>query len=483
MRFLKLLRKIFSSDKIPLKLLIGWIVLLSILYSLLSVIRHNSFQSGAFDLGLYDQAAWQYANFLYPFNTIKERFILGDHLTLTLPLLSVLYFAWSNVRMLLIFQAVFLALSSIPIYKLIRIRKFSPFAALNLSIVYSLFFGIQFAVFFDFHPVVIGVALLAWTAYFYESEKYKLFFTMLSLLILTQENMGIALAGLGFIYFFKREYRRDSIMFIALGLIISLIQVKAVGLFSPAGYEYFPKINFDPINLIQKYFDSTDKRMVWLYSFSWYSFLPLLSPGAVFAVTLDLSQYFLPAKAYNHMITPFFHHRAILSPLLLVATLDVLDFLKKKGLKPGYVTIFMLLFAFSLQFIYHFPLNKLSKPAYWKNEDWMNDTREILKLVPSEASVAAQQNLVPHLSHRKEIYLVWPRKIDLVSNVCGQKTCWWLEFAGKPQYLVVDVHPGSWVTQLLETPENFKSALNNMQKAGKIKIYKNIGYAYIYKIN
>jgi uncharacterized membrane protein len=71
------------------------------------------FQSGGFDLGIFDQTVWQYAHFLTPFNTIKGEFILGDHLTLTMPLLAPLYWIWSDVRILLIFQAVFITLSSV----------------------------------------------------------------------------------------------------------------------------------------------------------------------------------------------------------------------------------------------------------------------------------------------------------------------------------------------------------------------------------
>ncbi|MBI5620396.1 hypothetical protein HY949_01305 [Candidatus Gottesmanbacteria bacterium] len=43
------------------KVLVGWIIGLSIAYSALSIIRHNHFQSGGFDLGIYDQTVWQYA--------------------------------------------------------------------------------------------------------------------------------------------------------------------------------------------------------------------------------------------------------------------------------------------------------------------------------------------------------------------------------------------------------------------------------------
>lgn len=73
-------------------------------------------------MGLYDQAVWQYANFQWPYNTIKDRFILGDHLTLTLPLLAPLFWLWDDVRMLLIFQAFWISFSALAIYKIARIR-------------------------------------------------------------------------------------------------------------------------------------------------------------------------------------------------------------------------------------------------------------------------------------------------------------------------------------------------------------------------
>ena len=96
-----------------LKLLIFWLLALSLLYSTLALLRHAHFQSGGFDLGLYDQTVWKYAHFLSPYNTIKDRFILGDHLNLTLPLIAPLYWLWSDVRLLLIFQAFWLSFSSL----------------------------------------------------------------------------------------------------------------------------------------------------------------------------------------------------------------------------------------------------------------------------------------------------------------------------------------------------------------------------------
>ena len=57
-----------------------------------------------------------------------------------------------------------------------------------------------------------------------------------------------------------------------------------------------------------------------------------------------------------------------------------------------------------------------------------------------------------------------------------------LDFGGKPQYLVVDLHPYQWLTQLLESNENFESAVKNMERGGKIKLEKEVNQAKLYQI-
>ncbi len=473
------------------KIIIVWIICLTVLYSTLSIVRHNHFQSGGFDLGLYDQAAWQYSQFLAPYNTVKERFILGDHLTLTLPLLAPLFWLWDDVRMLLFFQAAWISFSVYAVYTLARHRKFSEITALAISVIYSLFYGIQAAVFFDFHPVVIGVGLVAWLILFLETNRKKLFWTTLVLLLLTQENMGIALICLAAIYVWEKPYRNTAMLFVAIGVVFSVISMKIVAYFSPIGFQYTPQISTNPITIIKNFFDSEEKRQVLLYSFSWFSFLPLLSPGAILAVVIDLAQYFVTGPEFSRMWSPLMHHRAILAPFLTLGMLDVLALFKKKKINPQGVALIALLVALGLQYVYHFPLNKLVKRSFWQEEQWMGNTRQLLKKIPPNVSVASQQSLIPHLSHRKEIYIVWPREHDFAdpsassgrASPCGQKSCWWLDFNGSAQYLVLDLHPNQWVTQLLETNEHVASAVANMEKSGKITLEKSVGDAKFYKVN
>lgn len=465
-----------------MKFLLIWLAVLSILYSTLSVVRHNHFQSGAYDLGLYDQAVWQYAHFQIPFNTIKDRIILGDHLALTLPLISPLFYIWDDVRMLLIFQAFWVTFSSIAIYKIALNRKFSSQTSLILSVIYSLFYGLQYLIYFDFHPVAIAVGVVPWLVLFFEKGMRKMFILSVIFLVLTQENMGLVLSSLGLIYFFDKSKRKTAIFMFVFGIIVSLITVKITSLFYGGNYEYIPHISLNPIDIVQNFFNSTEKREVWFYSLSGYSFLPFLSPGALLAAAFDLSQYFQTGSAFARMWSPFLHHRAILDIYLFLGSLNALAFLKAKRFNIKYISVASLIIVFFFEYFLHLPLNKLSKSDFWKTEVWMVNDEKLTQSIPQSYSIAAQDNLVPHLSHRKEIRLVYPRKLDLKNEPCGQKSCWWLEFSGKPQYLAVDRRPNQWLTQILTTNENFESAINNMEKAQKIKVVRHVGDAYLYKI-
>lgn len=464
-------------------ILLCWIIGLSIAYSTLSIIRHNHFQSGGFDLGLYDQAVWQYAHFQWPYNTIKDRFILGDHLTLTLPFLASLFWFWSDIRMLLIFQAFWISFSALAIYKLVKGRGLSEVTALCLAVVYSLFYGIQYLVFFDFHPVVIGVGLLAWIAYFLESGKTRWLTFFVILLLLTQENMGLALASLGFIYFFHTKFRRVAIVFILGGVGFSLLASKLVASFSPIGFQYWPQISRNPLIISQQFFDSEEKRQVWWYSLASFSFLPILSPGAMMAVGFDLAQYFVTGPEFSRMWSPFMHHRATLGVFLTLGALDALVFLKRWRIPPQRAGIIILAVALILQYVWHLPLNKLTKAEYWKEEAWMSDNLRLFAFVPAGAAVATQQNFIPHLSHRNQIHLVWPRVHDFMDKHCGQTSCWWLDFDNRAEYLVVDTRPDQWLTQILESNDHWNEAIGNMEKSGRIMLEHSVGGARLYKTN
>lgn len=478
---MKALEKLLSKHSFTLLLI--WCFVLTILYSTLSIVRHMHFQSGGFDLGLFDQAVWKFGHFLGAYNTVKDRIIFGDHFSLILPLFGILYYIWDDVRLLLIAQAGIIVFSTVPIFLIARRRLSSDIAALCIAVMYSLFYGIQYGVYFDFHTIIIGVAILSWLAYFWEAGKNKLFWIFLVIALATQENMGIAVAGLAALFFFRKQHWKRAIIVGILGISYSLLATKITALFSPVGYQYWPQFPTTLRDAFTRLFDSEEKRLVWLYSYLPYSFIPLLSPGSLIAVVMDVSQYFVTGPEFSRMWSPFMHHRAILAPFLILGMIDVLAFVKSKRIPVGGIASVLLVVSLGTQYYFHFPLNKLVKAEYWKEEAWMNDTRTMLSTIPASFSIATQQNLVPHLSHRNEIYLIYPREHNITESPCGKTLCWWLDFGGKPEYLVADTRPGQWLTQILETSENWNEALVNMERVGRLVLMKQLGYMQLFRIN
>ena len=295
--------------------------------------------------------------------------------------------------------------------------------------------------------------------------------------------MGIALASLGLIYIFRQKFRRTAIVFIICGVGYSLLASKVIAAFSPIGFQYWPQIAHNPVIILQQFFDSEEKRQVWWYSFASFSFLPIFSPGALLAVLFDLAQYFVTGPEFSRMWSPFMHHRATLGVFLTLGTLDALVLLRRLRISTQKVAVVLLGVVLIFQYVWHLPLNKLVKAEYWSEEAWMADNRELFALIPGGSAIATQQNFAPHLAHRNQIYLVWPRMHDFTDKPCGQISCWWLDFDSKAEYLVVDTRPDQWLTQILETNDHWQEAIGNMEKVGRIKLKQSVGASRLYEVS
>ncbi len=92
---------------------VGWIVGVSALVLFgFSSVRHGLFRSGAWDLGIFDQAIYLISQGQTPTSSFLNVHILGDHASLILYPLSLLYKIYPDVHWLLAVQAVALALGA-----------------------------------------------------------------------------------------------------------------------------------------------------------------------------------------------------------------------------------------------------------------------------------------------------------------------------------------------------------------------------------
>jgi uncharacterized membrane protein len=139
-------------------------------FGLLAARAYPAHETGAFDLGVYDQALWNAAQgrglslTLVP-HLGPTRFAI--HVEPTLFLIVPIYrFLTDDPRVLLWLQTVVMALGGLALYGLARRRLASDWAALMIVAVYFLLPAVESVTLFDFHAVGLAPALLLIALYF-----------------------------------------------------------------------------------------------------------------------------------------------------------------------------------------------------------------------------------------------------------------------------------------------------------------------------
>lgn len=193
-------------------LALGLAVVYFTLYATLSVLRHRTYHSLGFDLGLYDQAFW---------NTTQGRVLestmtgamptphsqLGDHFTPIYFAVVPFYFAYPHPETLLIVQTFVIALGAWPIYLLARHLLPPGFALLWVG-AYFLFVPLAYLNLDDFHETAFSIAPLGFALYFLERGRRLWFVVALLVAFLVKEEMALIGAGFGlYALLGKRDWR------------------------------------------------------------------------------------------------------------------------------------------------------------------------------------------------------------------------------------------------------------------------------------
>ena len=197
------------------------------------------------------------------------------------------------------------------------------------------------------------------------------------------------------------------------------------------------------------------------------------------AVVVDMAQYFNTGPAAYFKDKPFTQHRIMLAPFLLFGLLQVLGWLKKIHIRIDIIIGLLLCINVGLIVGYRFPLSIIFSHRYWIQEQWMKDADIFIKRIPTEMQIGAQPDLVPHISHRKYIYVA-----ELVSRsdipMCANP-CWWLDTGEHAEYLFV-----RWSSKRSfydKIPiDTYANAIMNMGRRGKLKEIDREGEMVLFRI-
>ena len=402
-------------------LLILFILLYVIFFSILSINRHQRFNSLAYDLGIYDQKVWLLANG-GTFNTVRGLHIFGDHLTFILVFLAPLYWIWSDVRFILIFQTLILALGAIPTHLLAKKLFSNKFIPLIFVFSYLIYPALHFINLEDFHPESIAVPFFLFSFYFLKTNKTKPFLISTLFMLLIKEELALIVIAFG-IYSFLATRNKKSGLFLILSGLTWLILATYVFFpnFVPEGYLYkgylfgeygeTPKAAINKIantDIIEKKLYTKENLIYTIKVFTPVLFIPIFVPslfifGIIFLINILISW------SYAHSIE--YHYIALVIPFIFISTVYGLSKIKNKNI---------LKFCLSLLVISSITSNIFFAPEYSNIKNFKSTTQLIknfniknseevkiqnmINIIPKNASISASYIYVPHLSHRKLIF-------------------------------------------------------------------------------
>jgi uncharacterized membrane protein len=199
-------------------------------FASLSVLRHRAFNTGRYDLGNMVQTVWNTAHGHFLQMTSgdgRQISRLAAHFDPILALFAPLWWIWPSPEMLLVVQAVVVALGALPVFWLARKHLASDGGGLAFALGYLLYPATEWLTLNEFHPVALACPLLLFAFWCLDEDRLLPFAAFAVLAVTTKEEIGFVVAGLGVWYAIRRR-GRAGVAIAAAGALVSAIAIAVV---------------------------------------------------------------------------------------------------------------------------------------------------------------------------------------------------------------------------------------------------------------
>jgi uncharacterized membrane protein len=396
-------------------------------FSALSVLRHRAFQTGRFDLGNMVQAVWSTAHG-HPLQITglrgDEISRLAAHFDPILAAFAPLWLVWPSPDMLLVAQAIAIALGALPVYWLARKHLGSERAGIGFALAYLLYPPTQWLTLNEFHPVALACPLLLFAIWFLDEGRLIPFAIFGLLATTTKEEIGFVVAGLGLWWALARGRRLEGAAVLAAGAAIALIAIEVViPHFNRAGtssfFARYSEVGGSPGGIVHTAVTKPWKLVTTAVTgrglgylarlFLPLGLLALLAPLLLLAAIPELAINLLSAATTQTSI--HFHYTAGLIPILVAATvLGAAHLVRSRPHWTAPLATAVLVLAIASNYaLGAIPLWRYlpgGQQAQAHAADVTQHDRTALRalhLIPQNAVVSATNTLGAHLSARRRI--------------------------------------------------------------------------------
>jgi len=408
---------------VTLLLALGYALFMSVL----TIARHNSFMTHAFDLGIHDQAIFNILHSGYMRSTLYGPYAIdtiGDHFSPILYALAPLYALGGDARLLLALQSLFLAAGAIPVYLLAANKTRSPLVGSVLAASYLLYPALHGVNLNDFHQIALVVALLLTALYFLETGRDVAFLVALGLALLVKEEVSLTVAALGgYVFLAKRRYRLGAAL-VGAGLIYFAVVVgwlmpylggkpqidtRFGGMMAPGAqgasgvaWTLFTNPIYTALTVL-----GNQQKLVFIGQIlAPVLFLPFFAPGLAWIPALPALAILLLTSAHTQYDIAYHYSAHLIPSIFFLSALGLQQVLRRRfgPMPPRFLALALCVASLALSYQYGRLLPKRGNeiPAPGPHAAAI---ASLLAHVPADASVSAMSDIVPHLTTRRTIYL------------------------------------------------------------------------------
>ena len=393
----------------------------------LSIRKHAYFQTAAFDLGIFESALFNtvqgHGGLLY--SSLVGGSQLAVHPSFILLALVPLYAALPTTETLLVAQSVLLGLAAWPLFRLARALQLSPAIAAALALTYLLHPSVAGANLYDFHELAFFPVLFFSLALAIVRRTW-LTWPLLALTLLVKEDTPLVMAGFGLFLALWRRERGTGLAVVTVSMatlfLLKWAQVEVFGGHVDSHVVYFSELAprtgslrelvttlvFEPLQVLGvvahrrklEYLVAALLPFGLLAFLSWRT-LPLVAYGV--AVPLLASSW--PLYSFGFQYGLYLVCPALVGATFVLAGRDTRSAPKyrRAWIELGLAGTALVVLQYGLVSpvsTFRGGFHILDVATLSASPTPLERSRELLALIPPEASVVASEFLVPHVARR-----------------------------------------------------------------------------------
>ena len=388
-------------------------------------IHHYSLGTHAYDLGIMENIFWNSANGdLFGSSIEREGNHLGVHTSFIFLPFFALYALFPRTETLLALQACVVGAAAVPLFLLARRWGLTNKVAALVALIFLTHPGIGGANLYDFHELAFLPVLFFSVFLFWQADRPLLFWAALLALLTVKEDMSIIVMLIGLFLLMGCQFTR-GLKVVLLGVAAYVVLQKMVIPHFAGGAHsyswYYADMISDgegPFGLLKtvilnplfalRYALSDQKVAYCLQMFAPLAFLPFLRARGVLLLVYGLTVSLLSSR--GPLFELGFQYAFLLLGPAFVAALWALKDLSTVS-RRRFLTAAAILAA--LNVVHHgflYPRHHFKAGFGYVDFEYGDDDRaryeelrKLVALIPPEASVTANEELVPHVATREKV--------------------------------------------------------------------------------